>query len=68
MDTRKIAETKLVDAIDHLDDLLEQALPRTDKKHREEILDILSLVKYRTEQYVKEYGLTEEFEEEHGCQ
>lgn len=64
MDTRKIAEAKLFEAIDNLDDLLEQALPRTDKKHREEILDILSLVKYRTEQYVKDYGITEEFEEE----
>ena len=64
MNTRKIAEAKLFEAIDNLDDLLEQALPQTDKKHREEILDILSLVKYRTEQYVNEYGIAEEFEEE----
>lgn len=64
MNIRKIAEAKLFEAIDNLDDLLEQALPQTDKKHREEILDILSLVKYRTEQYVNEYGITEEFEDE----
>ena len=60
MDTRKIAETKLFGAIDNLDDLLEQVLPRTDKKHREEIFDILSLVRYRTEQYLREYGVSED--------
>ena len=43
--------------IDELEDLLEQVLPLTDKKHREEIFDILSLVRYRTEQYIREYGI-----------
>ena len=43
--------------IDELEDLLEQVLPLTDKKHREEILDILSLVRYRSEQYIREFGI-----------
>lgn len=43
--------------IDELEDLLDQVLPLTDKNHREEILDILSLVRYRSEQYIREYGI-----------
>ena len=43
--------------IDELEDLLEQVLPFTDKNHREEILDILSLVRYRSEQYIREFGI-----------
>ena len=43
--------------IDELEDLLEQVLPLTDKKHREEIFDILSLVRYRSELYIREYGI-----------
>ena len=42
--------------IDDLEDLLDDVLPLTDKKHREEIFDILSLVRYRSEQYIREYG------------
>lgn len=45
--------------INELEDLLEQVLPLTDKKHREEIFDILSLVRYRSEQYISEYGVNE---------
>lgn len=43
--------------IDELEDLLEQVLPLADKYHREEILDILSLVRYRSEQYIREFGI-----------
>lgn len=45
--------------IDELDDILKSVLPKTDKKHREEIFDILSLVRYRSEQYINEYGVNE---------
>lgn len=64
MDLKTTALTKIEDTIDALDDLLAQALPKNDKKHRDEIFDILSLVKYRSEQYINEYGVTEEFEQE----
>lgn len=64
MDLKEIAQDELCKKIDELDDLFERALPRDDKKHREEIFDILSLVRYRVKQYTNEYGVSEEFEEE----
>ena len=60
MDPKDILIDKVSKKIDELDDLLETALPKTDKKHREEIFDILSLVRYRTEQYLREYGVNED--------
>jgi len=59
MDPKNILSRKVLKKIDELDDLLETALPKTDKKHREEIFDILSLVRYRSEQYINEYGVNE---------
>ena len=59
MDPKDILSRKVSNKIDELDDLLESALPKTDKKHREEIFDILSLVRYRSEQYINEYGVNE---------
>ena len=59
MDPKNILSMKVLKKIDELDDLLETALPKTDKKHREEIFDILSLVRYRSEQYINEYGVNE---------
>ena len=59
MDPKDILIDKVSKKIDELDDLLESALPKTDKKHREEIFDILSLVRYRSEQYINEYGVNE---------
>ena len=64
MDTRDKALRDVSKKIDELDDLLEELLPKTDKKHREEIFDILSLVRMRSEQYINEYGITEEFYDE----
>ena len=49
VDMRDLLQDKISKKIDELDDLLESALPKTDKKHREEIFDILSLVRYRAE-------------------
>lgn len=49
MDPKDILIDKVSKKIDELDDLLESVLPKTDKKHREEIFDILSLVRYRSE-------------------
>lgn len=59
MDSKDILIDKVSKKIDELDDLLESVLPKTDKKHREEIFDILSLVRYRSEQYISEYGVNE---------
>lgn len=59
MDPKDILIDKISKKIDELDDLLESVLPKTDKKHREEIFDILSLVRYRSEQYINEYGVNE---------
>lgn len=59
MDPKDILIDKVSKKIDELDDLLESILPKTDKKHREEIFDILSLVRYRSEQYISEYGVNE---------
>ena len=59
MDPKDILSRKVSNKIDELDDLLESVLPKTDKKHREEIFDILSLVRYRSEQYINEYGVNE---------
>ena len=57
---KELMQDKITKKIDDLDDLLETALPKTDKKHREEIFDILSLVRYRVEQYLREYGVSED--------
>ena len=62
MDSKDAVIDKVFKKIDELDDLLESALPKTDKKHREEIFDILSLVRYRSEQYLREYGVSESIE------
>ncbi len=59
MDPKDILIDKVSKKIDELDDLLESILLKTDKKHREEIFDILSLVRYRSEQYINEYGVNE---------
>ena len=59
MDPKDILIDKVSKKIDELDDLLESVLLKTDKKHREEIFDILSLVRYRSEQYINEYGVNE---------
>lgn len=60
IDKKELMQDKITKKIDDLDDLLETALPKTDKKHREEIFDILSLVRYRVEQYLREYGVSED--------
>ena len=59
IDKKELMQDKISKKIDELDDLLESTLPKTDKKHREEIFDILSLVRYRAEQYLREYGANE---------
>jgi len=63
-DNKEIALDEVNAKIDELDDLLENILPKTDKKHREEIFDILSLVRYRSEQYLNEYGVKENWIED----
>lgn len=60
VDKKELAQDKVSKKIDELDDLLELFLPKTDKKHREEIFDILSLVRYRAAQYLREYGVNED--------
>ena len=36
---------KIIDKIDNLEDLLQDVLPKTDMKHKDEILDICLLLK-----------------------
>ncbi len=60
MDLEDIAMKRVLGKIDELDDLLEQTLPKTDKIHRDEIFDILSLVGHRTQTYVNEYGVNDD--------
>lgn len=59
VDKKELLQDKISKKIDELNDLLESTLSKTDKKHREEIFDILSLVRYRAEQYLREYGVDE---------
>lgn len=60
MDLEDIAMKRVLEKIDELDELLEQTLPKTDKIHRDEIFDILSLVGQRAQIYVNEYGVNED--------
>lgn len=48
---------KLMQKIADLEDALEAQLTDDDEKHRQEILDIMSLVRQRTEMYLREYGI-----------
>lgn len=48
---------KLMQQITDLEDALEAQLPDDDEQHRQEILDIMSLVRQRTEMYLREYGI-----------
>lgn len=49
---------KLLKKIDDLADALEEQLPTdADDIHRQEILDIVSLVRQRTEMFLREYGI-----------
>lgn len=48
---------KLMQQITDLEDALEAQLPDADEQHRQEILDIMSLVRQRTEMYLREYGI-----------
>ena len=64
MDTKDKALRDVSKKIDELDDLLEELLPKTDKRHREEIFDILSLVRQRTLLYINEYGVSEALDDE----
>ena len=47
---------KVLKDIDDIQERLEEMLPFTDEVHREEIISICSLLRYRTEMYFNEYG------------
>ena len=49
----------MLDKIESIEDLLSDILPKTDKKHKEEVLDICMLLKQRAEMYMNEYGVNE---------
>ena len=53
MDKRSEFDTKLEELIDYLDDVL----PNTDIAHRDEVLDIASLLKARATKFADNYGL-----------
>ena len=50
---------KVLSKIDDLSELLSDVLPKTDRKHKDEILDICDLLYQRTEMYLNEYGVNE---------
>ena len=50
---------KVISKIESIEDLLSDILPKTDKKHRDEVLDICSLLRQRAEMYMNEYGVNE---------
>lgn len=62
MDQKESSIEKILSKIESLEDLLADALPKTDKRHREEVLDICLLLRQRAEMYMREYGLNEEVE------
>lgn len=51
---------KWLEQLSALSDELDDKLADTDKKHKEEVLDILELAKQRLEMYATEYGLKED--------
>ena len=59
MDNKDIVIGKVIDRIDNVEDLLLGILPEIDKKHRDEVLDICSLLRQRAEMYMNEYGVNE---------
>ena len=59
MDNKDIVIGKVINRIDNVEDLLSDILPETDKKHRDEVLGICSLLRQRTEMYMNEYGVNE---------
>ena len=50
-------KTQIMQAIENISTMLEENLPETDPKHRDEILDIAYLLSQRTEMYIDNYGL-----------
>ena len=59
MDAQEAIIEKVLDKIESIEDLLSDILPKTDKKHKEEVLDICMLLKQRAEMYMNEYGVNE---------
>ena len=59
MDNKDIVIGKVIDRINSIEDLLSDILPKTDKKHRDEVLGICSLLRQRAEMYMNEYGVNE---------
>ena len=59
MNENEVAMHTVLSKIDSLNDLLSDILPKTDKKHKDEILDICDLLYQRTEMYLNEYGVNE---------
>lgn len=51
---------KWLEQLGALSDELDDKLADTDKKHKDELLDILELAKQRLEMYVSEFGLKED--------
>ena len=62
MDMQETTIEKVISKIDSIEDLLLDVLPKTDKKHKEEILDICCLLRQRVEMYMNEYGVNEGIE------
>ena len=59
MNSKDIVIVKVIDRIESIEDLLSDILPKTDKKHRDEVLGICSLLRQRVEMYMNEYGVNE---------
>ena len=59
MDIQETTIEKVISKIDSIEDLLSDILPKTDKKHRDEVLDICSLLRQHVEMHMNEYGVNE---------
>lgn len=59
MNENEQAIEKAVSRVESLEEMLLDLLPSTDKRHKDEILDICRLLAQRVETYINDYGVNE---------
>ena len=59
MNENEQAIEKAVGRVESLEEMLSDFLPNTDRKHKDEILDICELLAQRVETYINDYGVNE---------
>ena len=53
-------KAQILEALEKLEEMLDDNLSDADPQHREEVLDIASLLSRRTEMYLENYGVKTE--------